>query len=58
MADEQKKAVPSQPGTTAKSIPLTKSRPIETERWVQDALEDDDVREALKRLHTREGSRG
>lgn len=47
MTDQQENAIASQSATTAKD----NSKQIAEQRRVQDALEDDDVREALKRLH-------
>ena len=53
MTNEQQNAVALQP--TSNDIPRTNSNQTagERERWVQDALEDDEVREALKLLHAR-----
>ncbi|WP_157043584.1 hypothetical protein [Nitrobacter hamburgensis] len=47
MTDQQENAIASQSATTAKD----NSKQIAEQRQVQDALEDDEVREALKRLH-------
>ncbi len=52
MTDKQKDAVALQPAT--KGMPRTKADQTAEERRVQDALEDDDVREALKLLHARD----
>jgi len=49
MTDRQQNAVALQP--TTKGIPRTSSNQAAEERRVQDALEDDEVREALKLLH-------
>jgi hypothetical protein len=51
MTDKQQNAVALQP--TTKGIPRTNSNQTAEERRVQDALEDDKVREALKLLHAR-----
>jgi hypothetical protein len=53
MTDKQQNAVGLQP--TSNDIPRTNSNQTaeERERRVQDALEDDEVREALKLLHAR-----
>ena len=52
MADKQEKVVAPQPTTTAKDILRSDSKPAAGERRFQDALEDDEVREALKDLHS------
>lgn len=57
MADKQQTAITPQPATSAKEVLRSEHKQAEDERWVQDALEDDDVREALKVLHSREKSR-
>ncbi len=51
MADEEKKAVASQGAPTPKDRARRKECPTDEERRMQDALEDDDVRESLKELH-------
>lgn len=56
MADKQQNADASKPATTKKTIPQP-DRQAEEERWLQNALEDDDVREALKAFHSRDKSR-
>jgi len=48
MTDKQQNAVAVQPMT-----PRTKRNQTAEERRVQDALEDDEVQEALKLLHAR-----
>ena len=48
MSDEQERAITAQHTTTTKDIVQAEPKPDEEERWVQDALEDDDVREVLK----------
>jgi hypothetical protein len=53
MTDQQQRVATSQPTATARDALRTKSKQTAEERWVQDALEDDDVRECLKLLHTR-----
>jgi len=50
MAGEQDKVVTAQAAPTAKRSPRDKGMSSE-ERRIQDALEDDDVRESLKELH-------
>jgi hypothetical protein len=52
MANEQEKAVGAQGEQPAKVVLPAKRKTVEGPRWVRDALEDDDVREALKGLHT------
>jgi hypothetical protein len=52
MADKQEKVVAPQPTTTAKDSLRCDSKPAAGERRLQDALEDDEVREALKDLHS------
>jgi hypothetical protein len=47
MTDQQENAIASQSATTAKD----NSKQIAEQRQAQDALEDDEVRKALKRLH-------
>jgi hypothetical protein len=56
MADKQDKVFSPQPATTAKDIDRSDSKPTAGERRLQDALEDDEVREALKCLHSRDNS--
>ena len=51
MTDKQQNAVALQSMTNG--IPRTKRDQTAEERRVQDALEDDEVREALKLLHAR-----
>lgn len=51
MADERENMVASQPRTTTKDAVQATSKQREA-----DALEDDEVREALKRLHARDTS--
>jgi hypothetical protein len=51
MTDKQQNAVALQP--TTKDIPRTNSNQTAEGRRTQDALEDDEVREALKQLHAR-----
>jgi hypothetical protein len=51
MTDERQTLVTSQ--TKTRDPLRTKSKQTAEERWVQDALEDDDVRECMKLLHTR-----
>lgn len=48
-ADKRENVVASQPKTTTKNAVQTTSKQREA-----DALEDDEVREALKRLHARD----
>ena len=48
-ADKRENVVASQPRTTTKDSVRTTGKQREAERSVQDALEDDEVREALKR---------
>ena len=52
MTDERQTLVTSQTKTTRDAL-RTKSKQTAEERWVQDALEHDDVRECLKLLHAR-----
>jgi hypothetical protein len=49
MADTQQSTLAVQPATAAKANSRTSSRQKEEERWIRDALEDDAVREILKR---------
>ena len=56
MADEQEKVVASQPATTAKDNLRSDNKPTAGERRVDYALEDDEVREALKDLHSHDKS--
>jgi hypothetical protein len=53
MTDQQQRVATSQPTATARDALRTKSKQTAEERWVQDALEHDDVRECLKLLHAR-----
>ncbi|MGE5156891.1 MAG: hypothetical protein ACM3OF_01975 [Gemmatimonas sp.] len=55
--DKQQNAVASKPAATGKTTLHHKRGQVEDQRWVQDALEDDDVREALKALHSRDKSK-
>ena len=56
MTNKQQNAVASQPAAK-KDISPSDTRQTEEEHWVQDALEDDEVREALKTRHARGESR-
>jgi len=56
MADKQEKVVASQPATTAKDNLRSDNKPTAGERRVDYALEDDEVREALKDLHSHDKS--
>jgi len=56
MADKRENVVTSQPRTATKDSVQTTRKQREAVRWVQDALEDDEVREALKGLHGRDSS--
>jgi len=58
MADEQEKVVAPQPAPTTKGMPRHKGRLTDEERRMQDALEDDDVRESLKELHAHKAKKG
>ena len=58
MTDQQQRVVTSQPTTTARDALRTESKQTAKEHWVQDALEDDEVREALKCLHARGKNHG
>ena len=58
MTDKQQRVVTSQPTETARDALRTKSKQTVEEHWVQDALEDDEVREALKCLHARGKNHG
>jgi hypothetical protein len=51
-ADKGKRAVLSQSITNNNDTVRTASGQEKTQRWLQDALEDDEVREALKSLHS------
>jgi hypothetical protein len=57
MADEQDKAAAPQPAPT-NGMPRHKSQPGDEQRRIQDALEDDDVREALKERHAHKAKCG
>ncbi|HTO62787.1 MAG TPA: hypothetical protein VMM15_16180 [Bradyrhizobium sp.] len=50
-ADKRNRAVESQRATAAKGSVPAAGEAAEAQRRLRDALEDDDVREALKRLH-------
>ena len=56
MADEQDKAAASQPAPT-KGMPRHRCEPSDEQRRIQDALEDDNVREALKEAHAHKSPR-
>ena len=58
MTDQQQRVVTSQPTATARDALRTESKQTAKEHWVQDALEDDEVREALKCLHARGKNHG
>ncbi|HLG85536.1 MAG TPA: hypothetical protein VKY22_31425 [Bradyrhizobium sp.] len=58
MADEQDKVVAAQPAPTSRGTPGHKGQPSVEERRIQDALEDDDVRESLKELHAQKAKGG
>jgi len=58
MADEKQKAVASQGAPATKAAARRKRSPSDEERRMQDALEDDDVLEALKGLHAGKASGG
>ena len=51
MADKRNGAVESQSVTATTGNPQVAGATAEAQRRLQDALEDDEVREALKRLH-------
>lgn len=51
MADEERKAVAVPGAPTTKAMPHGQDIPSSEQRRMQDALEDDEVREALKKLH-------
>ena len=55
MADKRENVDTSQARTTTKDSVRTTRKQREAERSVQDALEDDEVREALKGLQARDG---
>jgi hypothetical protein len=57
MAGKQEKVVTPQPATKVKDILRSNSKPAAGERRFQDALEDDEVREALKDLHSHRKSK-
>ncbi len=57
MADDQEKVVAPKPAAAAKCIPRDKTLTSE-ERRIQDALEDDEVRESLKELHAHKARSG
>jgi hypothetical protein len=56
MADKRENVINSQPRITTKNSVQATSKQREVERSAQDALEDDEVREALKSLHARDSS--
>jgi hypothetical protein len=56
MADKQHNAGSLRPVVNAEDSPRENSKATGRERWVQDALEDDEVREILKRLHASQSS--
>ena len=59
MTDQQQRVVTSQPtAATARDALRTESKQTAKEHWDQDALEDDEVREALKCLHARGKNHG
>ena len=58
MADEQEKVVAAQPVPSTKGMPRPKGQLTDEERRMQDVLEDDDVREALKELHSQKAKSG
>jgi hypothetical protein len=51
IADKRNRAVESQRVTATKGNVQVADKTAEVQRRLQDALEDDEVREALKRLH-------
>jgi hypothetical protein len=53
MSNEQEKTVSQEDAMAKKDIVQAGRGPSEEERWVQDALEDDEVREVLKRRKAR-----
>jgi hypothetical protein len=53
MTCKQQSIVAPETAPATKDVPRTKSKQTAGEQWVQDALEDDEVREALKLLHAR-----
>lgn len=57
MADKQDKVIVPQSTTRAKHILRSDGNPTGGERRIQDALEDDEVREALKGLHSHHKSK-
>jgi hypothetical protein len=57
MVHEQDKVVAAQPAPTTKEMPPHKGLTNEKRR-VQEALEDDDVRESLRELHAQKGKSG
>ena len=57
MADKQDRAVAAQAAPIPKGMRQSKSMSSE-ERRIQDALEDDEVRESLKELHAKKAKSG
>jgi hypothetical protein len=55
-AKSKQDEVSPQPTKTTKEMLLIKKTGQERERWFEDVLEDNDVREASKILHAREKS--
>jgi hypothetical protein len=55
MTCKQQSIVAPATATATKDVPRTESKQTAEEQWVQDALENDEVREALKLLHARRG---
>jgi hypothetical protein len=53
MTCKQQSIVAPETATATKHVPRTGSKHTAEEQWVQDALENDEVREALKLLHAR-----
>ena len=53
MADK-KKLVATEPGTGPQESLRTRAEQAKEEAWILDCLEDDEVREALDRLHARD----
>lgn len=53
MADK-KNVVAAEPGPATQESLQTKNEQAKEEAWVLDCLEDDEVREALNRLHARD----
>jgi len=57
MADEEQKATASQGAQAKKDMARCKDQPTGEDRRMQDALEDDDVRESLRELHAQKAKR-